>query len=119
MNTQEIDTVCFSDPYLSNHFRGTRPIDCLPQCQNGAYIINLSDSKSEGSHLVAAHVTHNKIEYLDSYGNPAPVALKHWGKNYIWHENPYTFQSPFTAVCAQYCIYFLTQRARDISYESV
>ena len=59
MDTQQIDTVWFSDPYLSNNFRGTSPIYFQPRGQHGAYIINLSDSKNEGSHWVAAHVNHN------------------------------------------------------------
>ena len=52
MNTMEIDAACFSDSYLSPIFHGTWPIDKTNEipCENSTHIINLSDSKSPGTH---------------------------------------------------------------------
>ena len=107
----------FSDPYLGSLFRGTNPMDQLPPCEDGAYVFNLSNSKSEGTHWVTVYIFHGSLDYMDSYGRNAPAILKRWGKKCSWNENPYSLQSPFTAVCGQYCIYFLTQRARDIPFQ--
>ena len=119
MNTMEIDGACFSDSFLSPIFHGTWPIDKTNEisCENGAYIFNLSDSKSPGTHWVAVYVWNGNLDFLYSFGNCAPTVLKRWGSNYFWTENPYTLQSPITAVCGQYCIYFLTQRARNVSFD--
>ena len=117
MNNLEIDAACFSDPYLGSLFRGTNPMDQLPPCEDGAYVFNLSNSKSEGTHWVTVYIVHSSLDYMDSYGRNAPAILKRWGKKCSWNENPYSLQSPFTAVCGQYCIYFLTQRARDIPFQ--
>ena len=65
------------------------------------------------------YVWNGNLYFLDSYGNCAPTVLKRWGRNYIWTENPYTLQSYVTAVCGQQCIDFLTQCARNVSFDNL
>ena len=119
MDTSQIDSICLKDPYLKRFFHGTFPIDLLPKCDIGGYVFNLSDSSSMGTHWVAVYIENKYLDYMDSYGVTAPIQLKTWGKNYEWFENGCQLQSPFTAVCGQYCIYFLMQRARGVAFNDI
>ena len=40
----------------------------LPKIKDGAYVINLYEFKSIGTHWIALHVNGNNIIYFDSFG---------------------------------------------------
>ena len=40
----------------------------LPKIKDGAYVINLDEYKSIGTHWIPLHVNENNIVYFDSFG---------------------------------------------------
>ena len=49
----------FNDVYSRNN---------LPKIKSGAYVINLEEFKSIGTHLIALYVNGSNIIYFDSFG---------------------------------------------------
>lgn len=114
MNTEQLMTILSRDPYVSPIFRGVHAIDQLPPLRDGAYVINTAPHYHPGLHWIALWVNRNELEYFDSYGGDPLPRLQQWGKVKSWISNPFPLQSPLSAVCGQYCIYFLIHRARGI-----
>ena len=40
----------------------------LPKIKDGAYVINLDEYESIGTHLIALYVDDNNVTYFDSFG---------------------------------------------------
>ena len=49
-------------------FNGVYSRDNLPKIKNRAYVINIDEFKSIGTHWIALHVNTNNIVYFDSFG---------------------------------------------------
>ena len=43
-------------------------INSLPKIKDGAYVINLDEYKSIGTHWIALYVTGDNVTYFDSFG---------------------------------------------------
>ena len=41
----------------------------LPKIKDGAYVINLGEYKSIGTHWIILYVNDNNVTYFDSFGN--------------------------------------------------
>ena len=55
--------------YENEHtFNGVYSTNNLPKIKDGAYVINLDDFKSIGTHWIALYVNGNNIIYFDSFG---------------------------------------------------
>ena len=119
MNTAQIDYILKHDKHVAPIFRGVFAKDKLPCFKYGAYVVNTDTSKDGGSHWVAIFATHDRFEYFDSYGGEPLPELKQWGKGRKWAYNPIPLQSPFSAVCGQYCIYYLVFRARGLALRTI
>ena len=84
----------------------------LPAC----YIMNTKPISQSGEHWVAVYLSpYNKHEFFDSYGRRQSTILPtlrkpSTGKNNIWLENTIALQGPNSAVCGQYCLYYLSER---------
>lgn len=84
-----------------------------PQC----LIVNLDPSWKPGSHWVAVCLRKKKIfELFDSYGiHPQVVLGKEWKLTY----NPYRLQAPKSKVCGHYCVYFVEERLKGVSFKHI
>ena len=49
-------------------FNGVYSRNNLPKIKDGAYVINLVESKSIGTHWIALYVNNNNVTYFDSFG---------------------------------------------------
>ena len=49
-------------------FNGVYSRNNLPKIKDGAYVINLDEFKSIGTHWIALYVNGNNIIYFDSFG---------------------------------------------------
>ena len=49
-------------------FNGVYSRDNLPKIKNRAYVINIDEFKSIGTHWIALHLNTNNIIYFDSFG---------------------------------------------------
>ena len=119
MNTLEILKVLEQDRYVSPLFHGVFPIDQLPKCSNGAYVVNTAKSNHPGEHWVAVYMSGNTVDYFDSYGGKPSSRLKRWWGNRQCTYNPVPLQSPLTSACGQYCIYYLIHRCRGITLDEM
>ena len=97
-----------------------RRIIKYPTC----FIANIDSSSEPGSHWVAFFLSFPmKLEFFDSYGN-APAfyegPISDFVSNYTYVDfNPMTLQSNVTAVCGQYCIYYLYARCRGLPLKTI
>lgn len=119
MNTQQIESIMKQDPYVSPTFQGVFAIDELPYFKYGSCILNTSPSTEKNGHWVAMFVTYSDVEYFDSYGGEPLTILKRRWSNKTWFSNQIPLQSPLSAVCGQYCIYYLMHRVRGLSMSSI
>ena len=49
-------------------FNGFYSRNSLPKIKDGAYVINLDEFKSIGTHWIALYVNSNNVIYFDSFG---------------------------------------------------
>jgi len=125
MNNWEISKTMRLFPSTRNRFVGVYPADKVPEnflpftlpC---CFIANTDPSWKPGTHWVAAFVDKNgNVEYFDSYGRrPVNPRIRTFcGRAYRY--NPYMIQPLFSVSCAQFCIFYLVQRCKGISFQSV
>lgn len=123
MNTEQLETLAFHCPLLRSHFKGVFASDMLPQVERTdsprSYIINLDPQDKPGSHWVCMYFPQSGLpEYMDSYGaTPLPHFDTFLTHHYRCNKN--MIQSPFSAVCGQYCLYYLLQRSQLSSMDKV
>lgn len=119
MNTLQIEQILSEDEFVSPLFRGVFARDRLPKFECGAYVVNTDAAKKPGQHWVAVFATRRTVEFFDSYGRKPSAGMIRWWKGRDWISNPIRLQSPLSAVCGQYCIYFLVHRARGIDLNTM
>ena len=113
MNNVQIETILSSRPENHRHFRGVFASNTLPlkPSANSSYICNLDPIQEPGSHWVAFFVPpRGPIEYFDSYGLELPPIFHHFVGSSDYITNTCFLQDPLSAVCGQYCIYYVWQR---------
>ena len=86
-------------------------------------VINTKPHTHQGEHWIAIFKTDNNVGvYFDSYGYP-PTGSKNIAKVLDscdeWIYNDVGLQSPYSTVCGQYCIFFLTHMARGYSLDNI
>ena len=123
MNTLQIYNILKKE--LGHVFKGVYALDQVPNLKPripAAYVFNTKPSASPGEHWVAVYIMANrKAVYFDSLGfQPRHTQIimflnKHAGK---WTFSRKTIQNPFTAVCGQHCIVFLSRfhRSKQIKF---
>lgn len=122
MYKNQLTTILQMDAATKRLFRGVYAMDRLPQHVQspGAYVINMDDHNEPGSHWVAVFADkHGNVEYMDSYGL-APFdqrCVQFLGLNYSYNTIP--LQQQLSNACGFYCVYYLIQRARGISSDSI
>jgi len=82
------------------------------------FIYNLEPSYMSGSHWVATHVKNGKINYFDSFGLPPFQEIVNHAKKKnltLIHQNN-QIQALNTMTCGYFCLYFLNEMNRGVSY---
>ena len=80
----------------------------LPKIKDGAYVINLDEYESIGTHCIALYVNPNNIVYFDSFGvEHIPKEIKKFieNKNIITHI--YRIQAYDSIMSGYFCIGFI------------
>ena len=119
MKSHQINEILSKDVFVGPVFLGVFPRDKLIQFGDGALVVNTDPSTKPGEHWIAVFVKNGSAEYFDSYGSDTPKWLKRNWKNVTWTSNPIPLQSPLSAVCGQYCIYYLLHRVRGNDMNSL
>lgn len=117
MNTLDITRILTSCAATSEHFVGvfasdTLPTSCVRLQRPCSYICNLDPAHRSGSHWVAFYFPRQgPVEYFDSYGFDIPSLFNDFiGLNEVYTFNTCFLQHPLSAVCGQYCIFYVWQR---------
>ena len=128
MNAIQITTTINSDPITRKHFCGVYALDKLPNVIEKypcGIIANTDRSDEPGTHWVALYFqSFENAQFFDSYGNH-PDFYNNIFSNYLdthsvnWTFNPKILQSVTSAVCGQYCIFFLSYKSRGYSMISI
>lgn len=119
MNTQQIESILTQDVHVGPEFQGVFARDQIPYFESGSCVINTAPSVQTSGHWIALYVMNKEVEYFDSYGGDVLKSLKRKWKGKSWISNPIPLQSPLSAVCGQYCIYYLLHRARGLSMSDI
>lgn len=112
-----------SDTHLMKQFRGIFAADTLPTRNTkrpSGYICNLDPSYKSGSHWVCFYFPSKGLpEYFDSFGFPPLQSQfdQFLGRKFKFNKR--FIQYPLSAVCGQYCIYYLWKRSKCISMETL
>ena len=126
MDTHQIDSILKKDRFTKHDFRGVYACDQLPKRyvpRPSAFVVNTDPSTLPGEHWVAIYITRDgEGEYFDSYGQPVKLPeiktfLKKNARRTYHNRRP--LQGPWTAVCGQYCIFFLLQRCRGLTMTKI
>jgi len=118
MWTHELLETILQDCVSASILTGIYAIDTLPVVVKypAALIINLSVSRSGGSHWVCVYINrHGDGYYFDSLGNPAPrPILKFLRRNCkSFRVNTTKYQADQSVLCGLFCIVFLYFKARN------
>ena len=88
-------------------FNGVYSRNNLPEIKDGAYVINLDEYKSIGTHWTAFYVNANNIVYFDSSGvEHIPKEIKKFKGNKNIITKIYRIQS-YHSMCGYVCIGFI------------
>ena len=89
-------------------FNGVYSRNNLPKIKDGAYVINLDEYKSIGTHWIALYVNGNNIIYFDSLGvEHIPEEIEKSIGNKIVIINIYRRQAYDLIMCVYFCIGFI------------
>ena len=127
MNTSQIQNILAIDPFVSDIFAGVYPSDLLPvklkyPC---CLVANTDKADSPGEHWVCMYFTaERKGEFFDSYGFPPEFYaetfryfLKRHSVSYLYSK--VQLQDTLSSVCGPFCIFFVSSRARGLTFEEV
>ena len=98
-----------------------RTIDKYPY----GFVANTDPSSEPGLHWISIYISaERKGSFFDSYGKPAEF----YGTSFVdflnsqcdeWDFNTRKLQSDWSDVCGQYCVFYLSHRARGYSMNKI
>lgn len=127
MDSLQIKNILSRDSVTKRYFLDVFPSDQLPTVVGhypACFVCNVDKSSAPGTHWLAMYLAApDKVEFFDSYGSE-PTFFKGPISNFVSHFshmtfNPVVLQSNVTAVCGQYCIYYLYCRCRGKSLKTI
>lgn len=126
MNTFDIHSCLSKDPFTKSSFKGVYARDAFLKqklSKGSMYVCNLDESDETGSHWVAIYLpSATRLEYFDSYGMqplyPDLQAHLHKTTQHVM-SNSVCLQGLNSVVCGQYCICYLTLRARNYDMSEI
>ena len=88
-------------------FNGACSRNNLPKKKDGAYVINVDEFKSIGTHWVGFYVNANNIAYFDSFSvEHIPKEIRELIGNKNVKTNIYRMQAYNLKICGYFCIVF-------------
>lgn len=117
MNTQEIENTVQKDKCVTRDFLGVFPSDQLPKIQTRpcCFIANTDPSTKPGQHWIAMYFGRYN-EYFDSYALEPQEDFRVYKPEIVSNHCLQSFDS---AVCGEYCIYFLYKRGRGVPFATI
>ena len=106
------------EKYYENEpkFNGVYSRNNLSKIKDGAYIINLDEYESIGTHWIALYVNAKNVTYFDSFGvEHIPKEIKKFIGNKNIMTNIYRIQACDSIMCGYFCIGFIDFMLKDKS----
>ena len=133
MNTAQITHALEGDPITNKKFCGVFPSDKLPQTIDKypcGFVANTDPSTKPGTHWISIWIgssdgkgENKRIvgEFFDSYAADVPLVFRDYLEKHtdIWIYNRRKLQSIWSDVCGDYCMFYLSHRARGHSMNKV
>lgn len=128
MDAAQIDSILTGDKHVKKmNYLGVYPADEIPEHAIDAYpccaVVNTKPHNHPGMHWVCfVKDEKNNGTYFDSYGTgpgnfeEMSVVLE---SCHQLEFNDTQLQTPFSAVCGQYCIFFIIHKARGFSLQQI
>ena len=89
-------------------FNGVYSRNNLSKIKDGAYVINLDEYESIGTHWIALYVNVNSMVYFDSFGvQHIPKEIRKFIGNKNISTNIYKIQAYNSIICGYFCIGFI------------
>ena len=80
----------------------------LPKIKDGAYVINLDEYESIGTHWIALHVSGDNVTYFGSFGvEHIPKEIIKLIDNKNFKTNIYGIQANDSIICGYFCVGFI------------
>lgn len=123
MYSTQIADILLSDKWTEPIFQGVYAANTLPRHVQlpALLVVNTDTSEREGTHWVAMYISaFGRGEFFDSFGFPPIIPQhRHFMDNNCssWTYNTVQLQGIDSSVCGEYCVLFLTHRARGLSME--
>lgn len=127
MNSLQINKILSRDRITRKYFLGVFASDKLPRRIKrypACFVCNVDKSSKPGSHWIAFFITSpDEAEFFDSFGNE-PYFFQGPISNYVTYfskvvYNPFVLQTNVSAVCGQYCIFYLYSRCQGKTLKHV
>lgn len=127
MNSLQLTSILQSDLFTNNCFKGVFASDTIPQNFNSypcTFILNTDPHTKPGSHWLAVYMnSFDDVEFFDSYAHTPSYfsgAIQQYFKRFSTVTyNDVPLQSDKTAVCGQYCVYYVYHRCRKKSLKQI
>ena len=95
-------------------FNGVYSRDNLPKMKDGAYVINLDESKSTGTHWIALYLNGDTIIHFNSFGvKHIPKEIKKFISNKNAITTIFRIQAYDSIMCTYFCIRFIDFMLKD------
>ena len=103
-----------------NNFRGAIMKDELPdKClENECGIVNMEDSKDQGSHWCCWWKKGDEKYYFDSYGLDPPLEIQKYLKSPIIFST-FQLQEFNDSNCGEWCLYVLNELNKGLDYKDI
>ena len=130
MNNLQIERICNGNRRIREHFLGCYPADRIPSKAEirqypASFIMNTEKASEQGEHWTAVYAggPEREVCYFDSFamgleqkeGGKLKQLLDTFPKI---RKSSRPFQSPFSKVCAHYCIAFLYHLSGGDSFDT-
>jgi hypothetical protein len=123
MNSLQIDTILRKNFHTKSCYKGTFASNNIKNFLTFPYAIvaNTQKNTQPGEHWVAMFIQNsNSIEYFDSFGEGPNKEIKKYIDNFKNVKiNTKKIQSDFDTSCGSHAIYFIVQRCRGKTFNSV
>jgi hypothetical protein len=123
MNSIQIASILNRNRYTKRQFRGVYASDTLISQQTPPYccVVNSDKQDQPGTHWMAIYVPkHDSVEFFDSFAESPNSRIEHFLSRFPNRKfNRYRLQSEYDTSCGSHVIYFLVNRCRGESFDTI
>lgn len=120
MNSNQLDRILGKNYYTKKYFKGVYSSNNIPTYKifPHCFVANTDKKGTFGEHWVGFFIKDDKnAEYFDSYGEDPNRDITKFLSNFSKvNLNNRSIQSPFSDSCGHYCVYYIYNKCKGISF---